>query len=55
MIRVWAVFRIICPWVMSGRVTIRVPYMRRVIGSFRVVLSCIIVLLLFFFLHIPTN
>jgi len=45
MIRVWAVFRIICPWVMSGSVTIWVPYMRRVIGSFRVVLSCILLLL----------
>ena len=54
MIRVWAVFRIICPWVMSGSVTIWVPYMRRVIGSFRVVLQGIIVLLLFFFIHIPT-
>ena len=53
MIRVWAVFQIICPWVMSWGGTIRVPYMKRVKGSLRVVLSCIIVLLLFT-TNIPT-
>jgi hypothetical protein len=41
------------PLVMSYGVFLRVPYMKRVRGSLRVVLSCIIVLL-FFFIHIPT-
>ena len=39
------------PLVMSSGVTIRVPYMKRVRGSLRVVLSCIIALLLFYYKH----
>jgi hypothetical protein len=41
------------PLVMSYGVSLRVPYMKSLRGSLRVVLSCIIVLLFFFFIHIP--
>ena len=39
------------PLVMSYGVSLRVPYMKSLRGSLRVVLSCIIVLLLFYHKH----